>query len=978
MKNLFNWLIKQEAIVTNIGDARKLAPNTDVMVQGKVTSAAGTFYDAIYVQDATGGIMAFNDVPATLPIRLGDTVRVYGHIKTFENNIELEFDRNENSIIKVSSGLPVAPSVLPTGNAASGTNLGLLVQVQGKVLSVDDGSYVVDDGSGPVLIFTDGYIANQSDYVPDVKVGDTLKAIGLSGGYADGTRLRVRDTKELVVTSKCEVNNTCVKTASDIAASISSITAPSQDAISLILPTVPSEFTIAIKTSNNTNVIKTDRTIIPPSAATTVTLVLEVTRTSDNSKASTGNIAVIVPAKTVIPLTAAEVAATITSIVAPLQDVTSLTLPPLANGYTVAIKSSDKLGVIQTDGTITPPSSATTVTLVLEVTRTWDNSKASTGNIVVVVPAKTVIPLTAAEVAATIISIVAPLQDVASLTLPTLANGYTVAIKSSDKPAVIQTDGTITPPSSATTVTLVLEVTRTWDNSKASTGNIVVVVPAKTVIPLTAAEVAATIISIVAPQQDAASLTLPTLANGYTVAIKSSSNTAVIGLNGTITPPSSATTVTLVLEVTRTLDNSKASTGNIAVVVPAKSVQTSTPTSSPVGSTPTSTPAPTLAPTPTPTPSNDGKSETIATVKSDKLVNNGNSGKSTVEVPANTTEVKLPSNTSELLGNSKLEITSDKITLNVPSDLIKQLEGKFTSDELKDSTISLKFDPLSASDAKDIAAKSGNASNATVKLAGDVYEFSLSITSVDGKVEKLTKFDQPITLRMKVDPTVNQKLVSVYYISDSGQLEFVGGELINGEMIVQISHFSKYAVLEFNKTFTDVAANYWAFNVIQELAAKQTVNGTSDTAFEPERAITRAEFTALLVKALNLTKEGNVKFADVSANDWYTKAVSIAYQAGIVNGKSTTTFDPNGKITREEMVTMIMHAYELLKGKATVNTSMTFADESKVSSWALGYLKSASALNLIHGRTANQFVPKGTTTRAEAAQVIYNLLPSLK
>ncbi|CAK4851134.1 unnamed protein product, partial [Aphanomyces euteiches] len=190
-----------------------------------------------------------------------------------------------------------------------------------------------------------------------------------------------------------------------------------------------------------------------------------------------------------------------------------------------------------------------------------------------------------------------------------------------------------------------------------------------------------------APQQDATTLTLPTLANGYTVAIKSSSNTAVIGLNGLIIPPSSTTTVTLVLEVTSTTDNTKASTGSISVIVPAKSVQP-TPTPSPVGTTPTPVPTPTPTPTPTstptPTPSNDGKAETIATVKSDKLVNNGNGGKSTVEVPANTTEVKLPSNTAELLGNNKLEITSDKITLNVPSDLIKQLEGKFTLDELKD------------------------------------------------------------------------------------------------------------------------------------------------------------------------------------------------------------------------------------------------------------------------------------------------------
>ncbi|WP_216624831.1 carbohydrate-binding domain-containing protein [Paenibacillus foliorum] len=116
-------------------------------------------------------------------------------------------------------------------------------------------------------------------------------------------------------------------------------------------------------------------------------LVLEVTRTSDNSKASTVSIAVVVPAKSVVQQTAAEVAGAIKTITAPAKDVAAITLPPVPAGFTVAIKTSSNTGVIALDGTIVPTTADTTVNLVLEVTRTSDNSKASTISIAVTVPA---------------------------------------------------------------------------------------------------------------------------------------------------------------------------------------------------------------------------------------------------------------------------------------------------------------------------------------------------------------------------------------------------------------------------------------------------------------------------------------------------------------------------------------------------------------------------------------------------------------
>ncbi|WP_438315246.1 CehA/McbA family metallohydrolase [Sporosarcina sp. FA9] len=198
--NTVNWLAHRDTKITDIGDARKLAEDTDVVIEGTVTTAAGVFFDAFYLEDETGGIMAFNEVPEGSLV-LGDKVRIYGHIITFDNNKEIAFSDFDVDVIKLGRGDLVQPKEVATGSATSDENQGLLVKITGKVISIaDESSYFINDGSGELLVFVDGYIANQSGPIPSMKIGDTLEAVGLSGEFAGGQRIRVRDTKELKVT----------------------------------------------------------------------------------------------------------------------------------------------------------------------------------------------------------------------------------------------------------------------------------------------------------------------------------------------------------------------------------------------------------------------------------------------------------------------------------------------------------------------------------------------------------------------------------------------------------------------------------------------------------------------------------------------------------------------------------------------------------------------------------------------------------
>ncbi|KAB2336140.1 hypothetical protein F7731_11600 [Cytobacillus depressus] len=177
------------------------------------------------------------------------------------------------------------------------------------------------------------------------------------------------------------------------------------------------------------------------------------------------------------------------------------------------------------------------------------------------------------------------------------------------------------------------------------------------------------------------------------------------------------------------------------------------------------------------------------------------------------------------------------------------------------------------------------------------------------------------------------------------------------------------------KLFADVPPTHWAYHVIGELASKQIINGTSETTFDPKRPVTRAEFTSMLVRLLKISEKSTITFSDITVDKWYADSISSAAQAGIVNGKSKSHFDPDGQITRQEMVTMLIRAYEFKTGKQLdySHSNATFNDFNFIASWARNNVTAAAELGLIQGPTG-LFVPQGITLREEAAQAIYNLL----
>jgi hypothetical protein len=173
-------------------------------------------------------------------------------------------------------------------------------------------------------------------------------------------------------------------------------------------------------------------------------------------------------------------------------------------------------------------------------------------------------------------------------------------------------------------------------------------------------------------------------------------------------------------------------------------------------------------------------------------------------------------------------------------------------------------------------------------------------------------------------------------------------------------------------SFTDVDASKWYNAAVEYVVSKGIMEGYGNNKFGPNDNLTRAQLAQILYNAAGAPEvTGESPFTDVTAGKWYTKAVTWAYEAGVVEGYGNGKFGPNDKITREQLATMIWrYAGEV---KATTDSLSSFTDAAKVSSYAQDALLWATEKSIVQG-DKNVIDPKGNATRAQAATMIMRYL----
>ena len=176
--------------------------------------------------------------------------------------------------------------------------------------------------------------------------------------------------------------------------------------------------------------------------------------------------------------------------------------------------------------------------------------------------------------------------------------------------------------------------------------------------------------------------------------------------------------------------------------------------------------------------------------------------------------------------------------------------------------------------------------------------------------------------------------------------------------------------------FEDVGSGSWYYTAVKAMSDKKIINGVGDNKFAPDADIKRADFLVLAMKSFNIAPDESAadNFAD-AGDCYYTPYLAAAKAAGLVNGVGDNRFAPESAVTRQDMVVIL---YQLLENSAGLPESSgsrvlsDFSDETDIAGYAREKLLYMVNAGVINGSDAGLLPLKGTT-RAEAAQVLYNI-----
>ena len=316
------------------------------------------------------------------------------------------------------------------------------------------------------------------------------------------------------------------------------------------------------------------------------------------------------------------------------------------------------------------------------------------------------------------------------------------------------------------------------------------------------------------------------------------------------------------------------------------------------------------------------------------------------------------------------------VTYKVPAAAIDTASAAkaFGTSKLSDVTFSVTISPA---DSDDLAALSRSASGDGFELISSALTFNVT-ASYNGQSTAIHNFGSFVSRTVKIDSGVDPgKITTAITIDPDGAVRHIPTYVYqdkDGYYYADINSMtnSTYTLIYNAAAFSD-AKGKWYEAQADEMASRKILEGIAEDTFGGDKAITRAEFAAIIIRALGLPEEKTGTFADVSGSAWYCGYVGAACRYGIVLGRSNTAFDPGANITREEAMAMIARGAKIAGCMGTAGSIGTFSDMDKVSTWASDAVGFNLENDLIVG-SGGMIRPQDTITRAETATVVLRLL----
>lgn len=176
---------------------------------------------------------------------------------------------------------------------------------------------------------------------------------------------------------------------------------------------------------------------------------------------------------------------------------------------------------------------------------------------------------------------------------------------------------------------------------------------------------------------------------------------------------------------------------------------------------------------------------------------------------------------------------------------------------------------------------------------------------------------------------------------------------------------AKLAALEKPIPFTDLTQD-WYRESVAYVYRNNLMYGTTNTTFSPDANLTRAMFAAMLYRLAGSPRVvGTCPFPDVPSTAYYLDAVIWGEKNSVIYGEGGK-FNPDGKITREQMAAMMRRYADFCELKTDARADLSgYTDAAAVSSWALNDMKWAVAEHLLYGDTNSHLNPTNNATRAK-------------
>lgn len=199
-----------------------------------------------------------------------------------------------------------------------------------------------------------------------------------------------------------------------------------------------------------------------------------------------------------------------------------------------------------------------------------------------------------------------------------------------------------------------------------------------------------------------------------------------------------------------------------------------------------------------------------------------------------------------------------------------------------------------------------------------------------------------------------------------------GGNDRSGVVVTPVQTAEEPAPDTGSEPFSDLSSVLWAEKAIVALYHKQYVSGVGEGLFEPNRPITREEFVTMLVKISGTANSYmTIPFEDVRPTDWFFSYIQTAYECGMIKGITETQFGAGTWVSRQDMAVMTMRGYraELPEGQEKPD----FTDQEEIADYAVESVQRLYQAGIISGMGDGRFSPNSTTTRAEAAVLLYRM-----